>query len=63
MKLYPKEIKTFKYWLHLFIIALIVLIILQLWQGGSMLTIMNVIVSTGLIGLADIISHTLLGLE
>jgi hypothetical protein len=57
------EIEEWKYWLHLVVIAIIVLGILQLWKGGSMLTFYNVLISTGLIGIADVFSHTGLGLD
>lgn len=56
----PAELQTFKYWIHLAIIAVIVLAILQWWTGVSMLSWKNVLVSTGLIGLADIIAHSIL---
>lgn len=63
MKFKPKEIFTLKYWIHLGIIAVIVLGILQLLKGGEMLTIKNVLWSIPLLGAGDIAAHTLLGLE
>lgn len=59
----PNEIKSGKYWLHLALIAVIVLGALQLFKFGNMLTIKNILISTGLIGIADIISHSLLNLN
>ena len=63
IKLRPKEIWTLKYWLHLGVIAVVVLAILQYFQGGDMLTIKNVLWSIPLIGAGDIVAHSLLGLE
>jgi hypothetical protein len=63
IKIHPKEILTFKYWIHIFVIAILVLFTLQLWQGGEMFTIKNVLIGTGMIGVADIIAHTLFGLD
>ena len=59
----PKEIMEIKYWLHLGVIAVVVLGVLQIWKGGSMLTVTNVLYSIPLIGLGDIISHSLLSLD
>ena len=63
MKIYPEEIKTLKYWLHLGVIALVVLGVLQLVQGGEMLTIKNILWSIPLLGLGDMVSHTILKLK
>lgn len=63
MQLYPKEISTFKYWLHLGVIAVVVLGVLQIWKGGEMLTVTNVMYSIPLLGLGDITAHSLLRLE
>jgi len=63
MKIYPKELKEIKYWLHLGVIAIVVLGVLQYFKGGDMLTIKNVLWSIPLLGLGDIISHTLLRLN
>lgn len=63
MQIKPKEIKTLKYWLHIGVIAVIVLGLLQLFQGGNMLTVKNVLWSIPLLGVADVIAHTLLKLE
>jgi len=59
----PKELNKPKYWLHLLIIAGIVLGILQYLQGGDMLTIKNVLYSVPLLAIGDVVSHTLLGLD
>ena len=61
-KLRP-EINEWKYWLHLVLISFIVLLILQLVKGGSMLTILNVLFGTLLIGISDVIVHSLLRLD
>ena len=63
MKIYPEEIKTIKYWLHLGVIAVVVLGVLQLLKGGEMFTIKNVLWSIPLLGLGDIISHSVLKLK
>ena len=63
MKIYPEEIKTFKYWLHLGVIAVVVLGVLQLLKGGEMFTVKNILWSIPLLGLGDIISHSILNLK
>lgn len=63
MKIKPKEIKTIKYWLHLGVLSLVVLGLLQLWKGGDMLNLKNVLYSIPLLGIGDIISHTVLGVD
>jgi len=63
MKIRPKEIKTWRYWFHIALLSTIVLIILQLTQGGNMLSIKNILWSIPLIGVADIITHTILGIN
>jgi len=62
-KIRPKEIKTWRYWFHIAVISSIVLILLQLFQGGNMLSIKNILWSIPLIGVADIIAHTILGID
>jgi amino acid transporter len=59
------EINEPKYWLHLVIIAVVVLAILQyiLHYGGEMLTIKNVLISVPLILLGDMVAHTILKLN
>jgi hypothetical protein len=57
------EINEPKYWLHLGIIAFIILGILQLWKGGQMLTLNNWLVSIPLIGVGDFFAHTILKLD
>jgi hypothetical protein len=57
------EIEKPLYWFHLMIIAAIVLLILQIWKGGSMLTISNIMISTVIIGVGDITSHSILKLD
>lgn len=51
-----------KYWIHWALIAVVVLGILQLWKGGQMLTILNVVYSTPLIAIGDIVSGYILKL-
>lgn len=63
MQIKPKEIYTMKYWIHVLVISTIVLALLQLFKGGEMFTIKNVLWSVPLIGAADIIAHSLLGLD
>lgn len=57
------EINEIKYWIHLVIIATIILAVLQYLQGGQMLTIKNILYSVPLIGLGDLVAHTLLKLD
>lgn len=57
------EINELKYYIHVAIIAVVVLGILQYWKGGEMLTLMNVLYSIPLITLGDIVAHTVLGLD
>jgi hypothetical protein len=61
-KLRP-ELDQPKYYIHLLVISGIVLGILQLWQGGEMLTFVNWVVSAGLILVGDVIAHTVLRLD
>jgi len=63
MKIKPKEVWTLKYWLHLGIIAVIVLAILQLFTGGDMLNLKNILWSIPLLGIADILAHTIIGID
>ena len=56
-----KELLTLKYWIHIFVIAILVLFALQMWQGGEMFTLKNVLIGGVFIGVADIIAHTLSG--
>jgi hypothetical protein len=69
MKLFNKpawlkpELNEVKYWLHLYVIAFVVLGILQYFQGGEMLTLKNVWLSSWLLAIGDIISHTVLNLN
>jgi hypothetical protein len=69
MKLFKKpewlrpEINDPVYWLHLIIIAAVVLGILQWWKGGEMLTLKNVLASVPLLALGDMVAHTTLGLD
>lgn len=57
------EINELIYYVHLAILAIVVLAILQYFQGGEMLTIKNVLYSIPLLLLGDIIAHTLLRLN
>ena len=51
------------YYVHVAIIAVVVLGILQYFQGGNMLSIKNVLWSIPLITIGDIIAHSLLRLN
>ena len=63
MMLKPKEIYTIKYWLHLGVLAVVVLAILQATTGGDMFTIKNILWSIPLLGIGDIVAHTLLKID
>lgn len=51
------------YYVHLAIIAIVVLGILQYFQGGNMLTIKNILWSIPLLLFGDTIAHTILKLN
>lgn len=51
------------YYLHLVILAAVVLGALQYLQGGEMLSLKNVLLSVPLLALGDGIAHTILGLD
>lgn len=55
-----KEAKELWYWIHLAIIAVVVLGILQLTTGGDMFTLKNILWSIPLIGIGDIIAHLIM---
>jgi len=57
------EINEPVYYVHLAIIAVVVLSILQYLQGGDMLTLKNVLWSIPLLLAGDIVAHTLLKLK
>lgn len=57
------EVDQFIYWVHLGVLAFVVLGVLQIFQGGSMLTIKNVLWSIPLLALGDIVAHTILKLD
>lgn len=69
MKLFNKpnwlkpEINEPIYYLHLGIIAFVVLGILQLYFGGDMLSIKNVLVSVPLLLIGDTLAHSILKLN
>jgi hypothetical protein len=67
MKIFGFEIKPEidqpLYYVHLAILATVVLGILQLWKGGDMLTVMNVLWSIPLLLAGDIVAHTVLKLD
>jgi hypothetical protein len=54
------EINNPKYYLHLLILAAVLLGILQLWQGGQMFNIRNVAITVGMLLLGDVVAHSLL---
>lgn len=55
-----QKLTSIWYWIHWAVIGLIVLAILQFFQGGEMLNVKNVIYSTPLIAIGDIISGSIL---
>jgi len=57
------ELNTIIYWVHLGVLAFVVLGILQLTTGGNMLTIKSVLWSIPLLAIGDFVSHTILGLD
>ena len=69
MKLFNKpswirpEINEPIYYVHLAILAIVVLGILQYFQGGDMLTVSNVLWSIPLLLIGDIVAHSILGLD
>jgi hypothetical protein len=69
MKLFNKpkwlkpEIDEPIYYLHLVILAFVVLGLLQLWKGGDMLSLKNVIISIPFLTLGDLAAHTILKLD
>ena len=69
MKLFKKpnwlkpEINEPVYYLHLGVIAVVVLGALQLFVGGEMFTIKNILWSIPLLLLGDTIAHTILRLN
>jgi hypothetical protein len=69
MKLFKKprwlkpEIDETKYYIHLGVIALVVLGTLQYFTGGEMLTLKNILYSIPLLLLGDVVAHTILKLE
>jgi len=63
MKIKPAEVWTLKYWLHLGIIAVIVLAILQLFTGGDMLNLKNILWSIPILAIGDVVAHSILNLE
>jgi hypothetical protein len=69
MKLFNKpnwlkpELNEPKYWLHLLVIAGVVLGLLQYFTGGEMLTLKNVLWSIPLLAIGDLVAHTLLQLD
>jgi hypothetical protein len=69
MKLFKKpnwlkpEINEPIYYVHLAVIAIVVLGCLQLLFGGEMLTIKNILLSIPLLLLGDTVAHTILKLN
>jgi hypothetical protein len=51
------------YYIHLAVIAVVVLGILQLVKGGDMFTIKNVLWSIPLTLAGDVVAHSILGLD
>lgn len=72
----PKEIVTFKYWLHVGILSAVALFSLPYITGffsmiglippvntSNMLSIQNVLMSIPVIGFADIVAHSILKMD
>lgn len=57
------EINDPKYYLHLIIVATVALAILQLFSGGDMLTLRNVLLSVPLLLVGDVIAHTVVRMD
>lgn len=51
------------YYIHLVILAAVTLGVLQLWQGGNMFSIKNVLISVPILALGDAVAHTVLGMD
>lgn len=56
MEIYT-ELDSWKYWVHLIILATVALFILQVWKGGQMLSFQNVLYSTPILAVSDTIAH------
>lgn len=54
------EINTIIYWLHLWILAVVVLYGLQYFFGGDMFSWKNTLVSVPFLGVGDTIAHSVL---
>ena len=57
------ELDEFKYWVHLAIIAVVVLGLLQFFLKGDMLTVKNVLFSIPLLAAGDTVAHSILRLD
>lgn len=69
MKLFNKpswlkpEINELAYWFHLAILAFVVLALLELFVGGGMLSVWNVLLSVPLLAAGDVTAHSILKLD
>lgn len=65
MDIKPSELNTWKYWVHLFIIAVIVNLLSLVIYGGTLTTmlIVDALLLVPLLVVGDVVSHTLLGLD
>jgi len=59
----PRELMTWKYWLHVGIIAVVVLFLLGVFLKANMLSIRNILFSIPLLAVGDVIAHTLLRMD
>ncbi len=57
------EVNTIIYYIHLLVIGFVVLGLLQLFLGGKMLTIINLLWSVPLILAGDLVAHSILRLD
>lgn len=72
MEIRPRDWKTWKYWLHLGIISVVIFGILEILSqlnvlgfvvGLHMFTLTNILISIPIIGVSDIFSHSLLKID
>lgn len=54
---------SWKYWLHVVIIAVVILGFLQLWKGGAMFTWYTILISVPLLAGGDWLAHRFTGAD
>jgi len=60
---FNKELWTARYWVHVLIIAVVVLGVLEFVKGGGMFTLKNILWSIPLIGVGDFLAHNITKLD